>query len=425
MISTGVPSSAADSLEQIPPGVREELKLRRALTLGGGGTPAHVYLCEDEDAKAVVVKVLRAGAGVVDGHDLGSFLRKPAQISRIHRELPYLSPYYVPLVGQWRGPGWGAYAMPRIDGVSPTMLLHDGDQGRRRFLATLRSVFAVLGTHGYAADVVPAPPGHGFGTHMDRLSRRLPLLQQHLGPLVGDTELRVNGRRVPSVRELLRRVASRPDVLAAIEPARLYYPVHGDLNLGNLIIRTEEGPGSGVDPIPGPRFTVLDPRGIEEYWDPVYDAAKALFSLTLFDAAIGGGFEISQDSSLSHEIRLRRPLPAYGSAAVDLPAMLMTVEFFRELSRSDPLWPRRLLYTHTFHVLSEAACRLSDRTDREFPGASGWAARRELALGLYLSGLLLLDNLLSGPDDPESDPAAHLDCLATINGWATASSSPQ
>lgn len=422
MTNTGVPSSEADVLDRIPPEVRGELRLRRALPLTGGGTPAHVYMCEDADAEAVVVKVLHAWPGVVDGHDLGSFLRKPTQISRVHRELPGLAPYYVPLVGQWRGPDWGAYAMPRVDGVPPTTLLHDGKRGEQRFLATLGSVFTVLGTHGYAADAVPAPPGHGFGTHLDRLSRRLPLLRERLGPLVDESELRVNGRTVPGARELLRRAAARPDVLAAVEPARLYFPVHGDLNLGNLMVRPAGEPGPGR--VGGARFTVLDPRGIEEHWDPVYDAAKALFSLTLFDAAMSGGFVIGQDGSGGRDVRMRRPLPAYGRAAAGLPALLDTVEFFHGLGRTDPLWRRRLLYTHAFHVLSESACRLSDRTDRAFPGVAGETARRELALGLYLSGLLLLEDLLSGPGEPENDPAAHLDCLATVNGWATASPAP-
>ncbi|MFJ2778095.1 phosphotransferase [Kitasatospora sp. NPDC087315] len=412
-----------DVLEQVPKGVCDELGLRQAHELTGGGTPAQVYRCEDADGNVVVVKLLRAGAGAgagtVDGHDLGSFLRKPAQIARIHRELPGLSPHYVPLVGQWQGRDWGAYAMPWIDGVSPVTLLHGGEGGGQQFLAALQSVFGVLGTHGYAASAMPAPPGHGISTHLDRLTRRLPLLTRHLGRLVDEVDLRVNGRAVPSARELLRRTAARADVLAAIEPTQLYYPVHGDLNLGNLMLGTDGGPGRDL----GPRFTVVDPRGIDEHWDPVYDAAKALFSLTLFDAAMAGGFEIGRDAR-GYQVRLRCPVQAYNTAAAQVPATLMTVEFFRHLGHTDPLWLRRLLYAHAFHVLAEAACRLSDQTVRTFPGASGWAARRELALGLYLSGLLLLDDLLSGPSDPESDPAAHLACLTTVDGSAAASSSP-
>ncbi|MFD8755776.1 phosphotransferase family protein [Kitasatospora sp. NPDC059577] len=409
-----------DVLEQVPEGVRDALGLRRARELTGGGTPARVYRCEDGDGDAVVVKVLRAGAGAVDGHDLGSFLRKPAQIARIHRELPALSPYYVPLVGHWQGPDWGAYAMPWIDGASPVTLLRDGDPGRQRFLAALRSVFGILGTHGYSASSVPAPPGHGLGTHAGRLARRLPLLTEHLGPLTDGTDLRVNGRPVPSAHELLRRTAAREDVLAALQPPRLYFPVHGDLNLGNLMLRAADAPGSrhGLDP--DRQFTVVDPRGIDEHWDPVYDAAKALFSLTLFDAAMTGGFEIGRDATGGYDVRLRRPVPAHSAAAAEVPATLATVGFFRRLGHGDPLWLRRLLYAHAFHVLAEAACRLSDRTVRTFPGATGPAARRELALGLHLSGLLLLDDLLSGPAEPEADPAAHLACLATVHGPATA-----
>src|ERR1044071_2576950 len=108
-----------DLLAEVPGRVRGELGLRAARVLRGGGTSARVLLCEDGDGGHVVVKVLRAGAGSVDGHDLGSFLRKPQQIARVHRDLPGLSPYYVPLTGSWHGPGWGAYATPWIDGGPP------------------------------------------------------------------------------------------------------------------------------------------------------------------------------------------------------------------------------------------------------------------------------------------------------------------
>jgi len=77
----------------------------------------------------------------VDGHDLGSFPRKPQQVAAVHRE----SPRYVPLIGAWQEPGWGAYAMPWIDGdLSVTLLAQgrpaDGEFGwapRRELAASL------------------------------------------------------------------------------------------------------------------------------------------------------------------------------------------------------------------------------------------------------------------------------------------------
>jgi hypothetical protein len=391
-----------DLLAEVPGRVRGELGLRAARGLRGGGTSARVLLCEDGDGGHVVVKVLRAGAGSVDGHDLGSFLRKPQQIARVHRDLPGLSPYYVPLTGSWHGPGWGAYAMPWIDGIPPTALLAAGSTGSGEFTRTVRSVFEVLGAHGYAASQIPAPAGHGQAAYPGRVRRRLPLLARHLDtPLTGTRKLRVNGRTIAPIGELLTR-AEQPDVLEVLEPAALWYPVHGDLNLGNLLIR----PGRAGS---GPAFTVLDPRGIASHWDPVYDAAKALFTLTLFDATMAGGFVIHCEGGQEYAVRLRQPSPALAGAAAEFPGVLASTDFFRALDRSDPAWRRRLLYAHAFHVLAESACRLSDQTHRQLPGgASGQEARRELATGLYLCGLFLLDSLLSGPPDPESQLHADL-----------------
>jgi hypothetical protein len=399
------PPAPWDALRDVPQRVRRDLGIRRARRLHGGGTPALVLCCEDRRGDLIVTKVLRAAAGSVDGHDLGSFLRKPGQIARIHRDLPGLSPYYVPLVGSWHGPRWGAYAMPWIDGVPPVTLLAGGQHGHRDFMRTIWSVFDVLGTHGYPASRIPPPADHGRDTHLGRVRRRLPLLACHLdAALTGPGPLRVNGRDVLPASELLAR-AGTPQAMAALQPTALWYPVHGDLNLGNLLIRDSSAPSGG------PAFTILDPRGTSWHWDPVYDAAKALFSLTLFDAAMAGGFIITRTPGRGYAVRLRTPVPQHTQAAVQFPALLGTTGFFRGLDISDPLWRRRLLYAHAFHVLAESACRLSDRTFRELPGGYGWAARRELATGLYLCGLLLLSDLLVGAAKPENRLEAHLSCL--------------
>jgi hypothetical protein len=405
----GLDLAHRDALCEVPERVRGELAVQAAHRLHGGGTPARVLLCEDGSGRRVVVKVLRAGAGAVDGHDLGSFVRKPRQIAAVHRDLPSLSPHYVPLIGAWQGPAWGAYAMPWIDGVPPVTLLARGQAGTSEFGRAVRSVFEVLGEHGYAASMSEAPAGHGQAAHPGRVRRRLPLLARHLDAVLTSAgKLRVNGRTIAPIGELLGR-AERPGVLAVLQPAALWYPVHGDLNLGNLLIRPGR-PGQGSE------FTVLDPRGITSHWDPVYDAAKALFSLTLFDAAMAGGFAIDREHGREYAVRLREPAPALAGAAADLPGLVASTGFFRTLDGSDPLWRRRLLYAHAFHVLAESACRLSDHTYRALPGgASGWAARRELATGLYLCGLLLLDSLLCGPPDPENHLHAHLACITEVN----------
>ena len=397
-----------DLLGEVPGRVRDELGVQAARLLHGGGTPARVLLCETGSGRRVVVKVLRAGAGAVDGHDLGSFLRKPQQIAAIHRDLPGLSPHYVPLAGAWQGPGWGAYAMPWVDGQPPVTLLGGGGAASGEFGRTVRLAFEALGEHGYAASRSPAPAGHGQAAYPGRVRRRLPLLARHLdAALTCAGTVRVNGRVIAPAGELLAR-AGRPGARLALQPAALWYPVHGDLNLGNLLVR----PGR---PGQEPGFTVIDPRGITSHFDPVYDVAKALFSLTLFDAAMAGGFAIGGGPAREYTVRLREPDPPLASAAAELPGLVASTGFFRALDRSDPLWRRRLLYAHAFHVLAESACRLSDRTHRVLPGvAAGRAARRELATGLYLSGLLLLDSLLCGPPDPENHLDAHLACIAEV-----------
>jgi hypothetical protein len=127
---------------------------------------------------------------------------------------------------------------------------------------------------------------------------------------------------------------------------------------------------------------------------------------------MAGGFVIRREPGRRFTVRLRTPVPELTRAAAGFPALLGTVGFFQDLDVSDPLWQRRLLYAHAFHVLAESACRLSDPTFRELPGTCGRDARRELATGLYLCGLLLLSDLLAGEPEPENRAEAHLSWLA-------------
>jgi hypothetical protein len=192
----------------------------------------------------------------------------------------------------------------------------------------------------------------------------------------------VNGRRCPALAGTLEQLAGRA---AEFAPSELSFPVHGDLNLGNVLLRHH--PGGALT-----GFTVLDPRGTTDDWDPVYDVAKCLFSLTSFEAALAGGFSVQRfgGTPVRYRVALRRPWPGHQAAAARFSDVLDRVPFFAELHRTDPQWRTRLVVAHAVHHLAEAACRLSDRTPRDLGPVAGWAACIELARGLLLTGLLLL-----------------------------------
>jgi hypothetical protein len=389
-------------------------KIRAALGAGelsplaGGGSTAQLWQASTAAGEPVVIKYLDGGAGRVDGHDLASFLLKPRQIARVHADLPALSPYYIRVIGEWRGPGWAAYAMPYVPGRPMTESLRQPDPDVPGFLHDLRGVLRVLTDHGYATGTRPAPAGHFRALHIDRVRRRLPLLRAHLDPaLFCERGVVVNGRYRPPVTRLLDRLAGRA---AALQPSYLHYPVHGDLNLGNIVLHP---PGSRAA-----AFTVLDPRGTLEFWDAGYDMAKILFSLAVYEPAMEGGFAVTRETGADgvprYRVALREPRPAYAAAAARLPGLLGSLPFFGHLDHVDSGWRRRLAYAHAVHCLAEAACRLSDRRPRELGPARGWAACRELSLGLFLTGLTLLDELLTSHADPS--PAGYLPGLDNIAG---------
>lgn len=389
--STVSPRDTATADGSPPPALQSvcsELGTRKLVPLPGGGSPALVWVAETHSDDLLVIKFLDAAAGSVDGHDLRTFLRKPQQMARVHADLPQLSPFYAQVMGEWNGPGWAAYATPYYEGVRATAPLRREDPDVPGFLAALRGVMKTLTEHGYAAGDWPAPSSHFRALHIDRVRRRLPLLRAHLDPsLFEGAGVWVNGRHHPPLMQLLDMLGGDHGLLSDLQPTRLNYPVHGDINLGNLVMQTGRG------------FILLDPRGMFEPWDVVYDMAKVLFSLTIHEPAMEEGFVIARESARSgahFRVSLRRPRPTYFAAAARLPDLLGSLPFFSRLDRVDPCWRKRLAFAHASHCLAEAACRLSDRKQRDFGATRGWAACLELACGLLLTGLALLDDLLTG-----------------------------
>jgi hypothetical protein len=375
----------------IPAPVVADLGIMNAVMDPNGGSSATVWRVRTERGLRLVVKALTERDDLVDGHDLGTFMRKPRQIAAVHRELPGLSPYYTSVIGRWRGPGWAAYAMPHHDGRPVTRPLDGPRPDVDGFIRDVSAVVRVLTEGGYARRSWPAPPDHFVTTHLARVRRRLPMLHRHLpAELLADHPIVVNGRRCRPLPRLLADLGTDDALLATLRPGRLAFPVHGDLHLGNLLLRRGG---------PDPEFTVLDPRGVLTPWDPVYDFAKSLFSLTIFERAITGGLRVgrliqSGRRSDGYTVSFIDNRDSYRTAAGRFVPALAELPYFRHLDRVDPNWRTRLRFAHACHCLAESACRLSDRKHRAFGEVRGWDACVLLSTGLLLYGIRQLDELL-------------------------------
>jgi hypothetical protein len=405
MRSAPVPSASLPIPPVPVPGpVVAELGIVAAAADPSGGSSATVWQVGTERGLRLVVKALTERDGLVDGHDLGTFARKPRQIAAVHKELPGLSPYYTSVIGHWRGPGWAAYAMPRYTGLPVTLPLDGVHPDVEGFLRDVSAVLRVITENGYAQRSWPAPPDHFVTTHLARVRRRLPMLHRHLpAELLADQPLVVNGRRCRSLPQLLAEVGADDALLAMLRPGRLAFPVHGDLHLGNVLLRR----GS-----PDPEFTVLDPRGVLTPWDPVYDFAKSLFSLTIFERAITAGLQVARltqsgSRCAGYTVSLTDNRDGYLMAAERFMPVLAELPYLRHLDQVDRNWRTRLRFAHACHCLAESACRLSDRKERVFGETRGWDACVLLSTGLLLHGIRQLDELLDEVRDVRRNHARH------------------
>jgi hypothetical protein len=374
-------SSLADFLAALP--------LATGSVLHGGGSNATVRgFCLD--GREYVVKFVRAGSEFVDGHDAATLARKATQLRLIERHCPRLASRYALPLSEYRGADGAAVVFPFVSG-QPLADLLDDDATAGSVPALLRRVLTELLEHGYRTRRTRAPSGTFARLHIDRIERRLPVLRRYLpAPLLADG-LVVEGEAGLGADELIARLRSRHRLLELLDPPWLYFPVHGDLNLGNVLVR---GPDD---------YTVLDPRGVTSPWDLVYDLAKMQFTLAGLHNAMRSGFAVTVSAGRTGtELRARvrsGQSAVFETMADDFPGLVAALPAFAPFQAADPHWRLRLQMTLAMHALAEAPCRLSDRKPRAMGGRSGLPLRVELAAGLHLMGSVLLARLLRLSDD--------------------------
>lgn len=380
--------------------VCKALKLEVVEEILDGGSSARVYLAREADGQYLAVKTLLALEGVVDGHDLGSFLQKLTQIEQIKAQAHALGDHYLPILHSFTGENWAAYTTryyPSHDQAAP--LREPG--GEAAFFEKYGAVVEELFVRGYGSQWSDAPVDFIDRVVIGRFLRRLPVLARALPDAVAADPIIINGRLCTAPGRLLPKLLEQSrQNLQAMSPARLGFCAHGDANTRNILM------GKGTD------FRLIDPRGSTDYWDPVYDLAKTLFCLTVWDPSFRLGFAIKRtgDAALPHyEVGFRQAIyPGYLAAIRGLIPYLASLPNLTAMFANDPGWQARLLLTHDMHVLAEAPCRLSDRKPKW--GCDGAPSTpEELALGHYLFGTLLINELAGQlTESGELDAGRHL-----------------
>lgn len=380
----------------------EDAAAQLGLTVGAeildGGSAARVFRATAPDGAEVALKVLVSAPGLVDGHDVGSFLGKLTQQNWIRAGDAALAQRYLPVQHVVHGSGWAAYTTPFYESVDSAASLRDGPDCTEFFTLHTRLVKDLI-VYGYGQTIVPARPDFVDSVLVGRVPQRRALLAAGLPPGLLDIDrLIVNGRECANPLHLLARLTADPPAWwSRLAPPRLMFPAHGDANTRNVLV--------GADGL-----RLIDPRGSTAYWDPIYDLAKTLFSLTVWDPALrlGGGAQHTADGWI---VGFRQPVFAgYLAAAGQFIRRLATIPDLMGLLDRDPHWQERLLWTHGLHVLAEAACRLSDpKPKTDLTGTP--IAREDLALCHYLVGALLLNDLARQSASGNVDVNDHLRLL--------------
>ncbi|GAA2230723.1 hypothetical protein GCM10010232_16350 [Streptomyces amakusaensis] len=356
-----------------------------------GGSPARLAKLDLPDGDPQVIKLLVDIPGAVDGHDLESFRVKIQQIEKIRDEIPALRGVYTELSHAFHGENWAAYTMPFYPNQDIAAPLRAGEDIEKRYAPQLRTILSDLIGEGHLRDSAETGPGHISEVHGDRLIRRFWLLQKYLpSSLVDAPEIVVNGVTCRNPLQQAQRLLDDPRLTSGIDPKRLYYPIHGDLNTRNILV-TDEAALAGADT---GGYRIIDPRGTLGLWDPAYDLSKILFSFTVWDAGLRKGFRLERQDRDWQVAIDGGNYPAYRSAADGLLGLLRGLPEFRRLTENDRGWESRYLIGHAFHLLGEAACRLSDIKKRTGEDSEDQLDPVDLATGHYLYGVLFLEDAI-------------------------------
>jgi aminoglycoside phosphotransferase (APT) family kinase protein len=373
-----------DSVEGFPAHLRNELQATAVEPLPRGTSPARVFRVATPDGD-LAVKVLRQGAGIAPGQDIARFLQEPAQLQRVRKEVPQLARFFVTVLGVWQQMGWAAYAMPYVDGSTAVTPHRPRDEARDR----LTHAFGTLTELGYARTRTSAS-GSVRPHDLGELRRRLWILHRHVPrELLDGRPLKVNGRWCRPLEPLIQAIEGDTPLLTRIRPRVVSYPVHGELDLANMLT-----------PAGSPSFTLIDPRGTRGYSDPVDDFARALLSMTTVDRLTASGVRVWRTAPrgrrpLTYEFRSVDPDHAgYARLGAWFVGMLGSLPFGVELTRVDPYWRVRLAFSHAVQALLEASARLSARTPP--PTTAGTPTPAKLATAFCAVGIRLLEQALAG-----------------------------
>ncbi|MCY9783911.1 hypothetical protein KIK06_08400 [Nocardiopsis sp. EMB25] len=387
----------------------EELRATVEEEVTEGGSPARILRIRMPDGTHQVLKLQVEMPGAVDGHDLESFRVKLRQIDKIRADAPALRDVYTEKLREFHGHDWSAYTMPYYPNEDIAASIRGERPDVAEFFDRFDVTMSLLARRGWSLEEVRSEPGQIAEIHADRLTRRFWLLERHLPREYTERgHLIVNGVPCRHPLEIAELLARRPELTRHVDATRLHFPAHGDLNTRNVLVTGRE---DGL-----PTVRIIDPRGTLQPWDLGYDWGKVLFSLTVWDAGLREGFEIdTAGTDFAREVSVHQRgglYPGYREAARGLVDAISDHEDLAPLVAGDPGWRSRLLLGHGFHLLAEAACRLSDIKKRASTVGSIDLSPIELAGGHYLLGVLFLENAVAQlEENGEIDPVTHLNLL--------------
>jgi hypothetical protein len=181
-------------------------------------------------------------------------------------------------------------------------------------------------------------------------------------------ETRVNDKKLLNQFYIFEKISHDKNLCSILSPKQ-YSLTHDDLTVENILISNERD------------FIFLDPRGIadtQKYRDYIYDLAKLTCTLQAFTTIKYNKHKIMINNKYEYELNINTN--EQNIYAVWNERVYCFLKSNINLYMDDSEWYNRLLFTEACHYLADVPCRI-------YNGDSF-----EVVLGIYLQGLLCLNN---------------------------------
>lgn len=327
-----------------------------------GSSSAYTFVVEDEHQVKKVRKVaIRDG---VEGNGIAKVKKEIEYYKYIAKHHPELAKMYPQLYDSAINGVYSSETIEYLDDKNFYEELKTGQESEETYTQSLSNFVTKLLSITHASFKKSESSEDDLDSYY--LERALDRLQPIKDIIQVRDQITINERVYRAPHVILTELLNNASLRSYFTPQLTGFCFHGDLTLLNTVYSKETN-----------EIRLIDPRGVIEEWDPLYDFGKLKMTLGGFGEFILGDQPIVARDGDTFEVNFNQIPDVVRKLNTSFLAMLGTNELFaRYIIPHEPHWKERILLAEATHLLADIPFRLYiDNTQ--------WTALASYVVGTY------------------------------------------